>query len=302
MMSLKDIIDVVIRYKDILSSLDISSNIRRIADFWLQPKCFWDEYSSMNASKQLLQFLVYCLIFCVALWILTMGEMSSVNILHVVLLEIASLGAYVFIVWISLVCVYPDNKKGLFAKSLISCCYVKFLIVPFEIIFLLLYRQNESVMYLGLAMFICIIAELYVYFMPIISLNGVGNTKKVLYYFMMVFLLLNVYDGFYLFGGIDFPQTDNFRDVLTEERFEKGQSLSTSFFIPRTVLTSKKTGKSFYQYCGPHEDIANNENITDDEYMECIQNDMDSLMHIWKSCKYTTNRRFFNHYIKYRKK
>lgn len=293
-MCLSKFLDLVPQLIPLLKRIKLVNHLSYISLFLTQPAKFWRNYNRLPKKQKIIQYFLYACFFLLVFWISSSAIVSYRAMLKVLLIEIASMIPYIIVVWLSLLLSKSYRNGSAFVRSFVLCSYAKFLIVPFELIGLLLYVYTESVVYIGLAALVTLIAEIYVLVSPFTFINSDNPLNSKLIYLGYAFVLVNIIDIFFIVSGFDWPRQDNLRDRITEERYEQTKSIQNPYLIPIYVCLGEKSGTQYYLYSQPNDNKARKDSMEDSEYYRVLQADIDSLKVISNRCRFAVNRDFFN--------
>lgn len=270
---------------------EILNHIFCLPNFYLHPFQFWKSYKKLSTKEKILQYICYCAIFTIIIWLCLIKNIDNSELIKVVSFEILAIIPYLIIVSFATFLSSKKNEKVDLVICFVQCCYTKFLIVPFHIILLRFFIETESYIFISISILITLIAELFILLLPIVNIRE--SLRNISIYVISVFTLLNLYDSIFIFSEIDFPKNSNFRDYITEERFTLGCSLHNAYLYPYIVYSSERYENIDYIYSTPAGSTTNIKQISKDIYTQELKQDLDTLRLIQNRCIFEKNKEFF---------
>ena len=283
--------DEIQKWKDAAIGLKVHQHIFSIADFYFHPTVFWNRYDKLSNKDKAIQFGTYVALFVLIL--LCCGVISSAfEGIKVVLMELLRVSiCFVLIILALMIAMYKSISKKVILKGLVLGIYLYLLFAPIQLLFLLIFRNAESYLFYALALLVSIVIDIYVMVVPCIAFLPKKDEKWK--YVIAWILLASLCDVFCV--KFDIREADGvYRDVIAQERFEKGKSLQTAYRIPTMVATTIDQSVTRYFFSTPIDTVSTMD-ANDAEYFAQLQADIDTLKCIIPQMEYRINQDFFNY-------
>lgn len=271
-----------------ISDLKISNHFKEISNFFFHPNKFWTHYDSLLNKDRVIQLTTYASLY-ILIFLLSTANHCFWDGMHVLLMELLGILPFVLCVVLAVVVAqFSIPDKAIINKSILLCIYSYCLFIPFQILFLSLFYNSENYLFYALACVVSIIAEIFV---VLVSLRiFVDSIKGKIVYICAVLCFFTILDlSMDKLGFVS--KSSNFKDVVTQERFELGKSIKNPYTIPTHVI-SHENEAIFYLYSSPIDSIAVHK-YSEELYFEELNTDIDSLLRIIPRTRYKTNREFF---------
>ena len=272
-------------------------HILKINDFLFHPRKFWDNYNTLSNSEKVHQFICYSILFALVIW-WSSKDITYPEIVRILIAELVVYFFFIIIIYFANVIVDCSLKRKK-VNVIIYCFYVKLIVsIPF-IVFIKLYNITESYFYLAIGIIFGFFMEVYLFLISAYAFQK--KSKKVLFAFLLTVLLVNLYDCFFIFTGINGPRNSHFDDIITVERYDFKKSLNDVYGLPILVCFTASNDSVWYTYI----DRTNDEAATfrdDNKYMSDLKEDIDSIDVIIKRCRYDSNRDYFKSLLCLKKK
>ncbi len=281
--------DEIHKWWDVAIGQKVHLHLQSVADFYFRPVVFWKNYDGLLTKDKVVQFITYVFIFVLILFCCEM--VSSIHQgVKVVLMDLMRLFPYFLCVLIALILSHIGSlPSNLISKGLVFVAYLYLLFIPIQVLFLLIFRYSENYLFYSVALLVSIVIDIYVMVVPCMAF--LGNWKSRLVYILIWVLLISMCDVLYVKCDIR-DSNEAFADVITEERYELGISISNPYLIPVTVITDTGGMALGYYYCTPVDTEATL-GEEDQKYFAQLERDIDSLVCIIPRAKYKINRDFF---------
>ncbi len=274
------------------NELDIWRYLKDIGYFVLSPRKFWENWDGYSTKERYIQGALYGAITLLVLLCTGVGDTWS-NRVGILLLNFSVSIPFFLCVIISAYITMSNKSHDEIIKIIVVCVYVFFIVISLQTLFFKAYTEAENYTFLALANGISILAEYYLLFIPMYVVEQ--KIKRRVYYIVAMILLLSVVDfsatKLQFYSSSMRPEIA--KDLITEERYELGQSLTAPYVVPQYAITFNKSGETQLTYIGPN-DMEITEKISTSEYIEMLNDDMDSLQVISKRARFSTNEEFFN--------
>ena len=283
--------DEIIKWWKAAIGLKVHQHIISIADFYFHPAIFWKRYDKLPRKDKAIQLGTYVALFVLIL--LCCGVVSNVpEGIKAVMMELLRLSIFfVSIVLALVVATFKSIRRKIIGKGVIFGIYLYLLFIPYQLIFLLIFRHSESYLFYAFAILVSIVIDAYIMVVPCIAFLMKRRDKWI--YVLAWITIVSIFDFFYL--KYEVRETNwVYRDVIAQERFERGKSLHTAYRIPTMVVTTTDQSVTRYLFSSPVDTIA----MADAnylEYFEQLQADIDTLQSIIPQMEYTINQDFFNY-------
>ena len=264
-------------------------HLQSIVDFYFRPVLFWKNYDKLPTKDKVVQFVTYTYVFVLILFCCEMVSTISRGV-SFVLMDLLRLFPYFLCVLFALIFSCIRSFQGnLISKGLIFVIYLYLLFIPIQVLFLLIFRYSENYLFYSVALLVSIVIDVYVMVVPCLAFLN-NWRSKVVYVFSWI-LLISICDVLYINYDIR-DSNEAFADVITEERYELGLSISNPYLIPVAVITDTGGKALGYYYCTPVDTVATL-GKDDQKYFAQLERDIDTLVCIIPRAKYKINRDFF---------
>lgn len=273
-----------------MSEWGFLQHLNKIYDLLVKPRRFWQEYERMSLDAKLIQFATYASLFALFIWLMSYSRPTWGELLKVLVIEISTILPYILIAYLANSIVKKDWSRFMFFW--VYCCYIKFIYLIPELVFLRTYYETETPLMMAIASFIPLIVELLNFILP--ALVYQISRKNIFIVVFLSIVFLNIYDSIFIFTGWSMPWNSNYENKIAKERHELGKSVKNAYDIP-TYVCSHNSGKNvFYLYSNPVDSVSSVKFESPYEYIKMIKEDMDSLKAIEGRCLFETNKEFFN--------
>ena len=281
--------DEIHKWWDAATGWKIHSHLRSIVDFYFHPVVFWKNYDELLMKDKVVQFVTY-----VSLCVLILFCLQVIPTIHqgagMVLMDLLRLFPYFLSILIALILSHiGSHQNNLISKGIVFATYLYLLFVPIQVLFLLIFRHSENYLFYSAALFVSIVIDIYVMIVPCMAF--MNDWKSRIVYVLTWILLISMCDVLYIKFDIR-DSNEVFVDVITEERYELGNSISNPYLIPTAVITDTSGKALGYYYSTPVDTVATL-GEDDQKYFGNLERDIDSLTCIIPRAKYKINRDFF---------
>lgn len=273
-----------------VSEWGVLQHISKIYDMLVHPRRFWQTYDRMSLNDKLMQFATYAALFASFLWLMSYSRPTSGELLKVLIIEISTIIPYILIAYLANSIVKKDWSRFMF--FCVSCCYIKFICLIPELVFLRTYYETETPLMMAIVAFIPIIVELLNFVLPAIVYQT--SKRKIIIAVLLSIAFLNIYDGVFVFTGWPRPRVGSSENLITKERYKLGQSVKNAYDIPTHVCSHNNGKDVFYLYSSPIDSVSSVKYENPDEYIKILKEDIDSLKAIEGRCLFKTNKEFFS--------
>lgn len=278
--------------------------LKSIFDFFIYPKKFWNEFLSLSPRQKGCQFAIYSALLLVVAFGLSNTEYTRNEVVKFLLRETTTL----LPVWVvSTIAIFATKRFRQIKNSAINAFFVvyytKALFCPCQSIFLYLYANNESYLWLFFAMVFSVAAEIYIIVVSVL-IAGLDSSGKRIVWFGIVFSILSfsLIDGANMLWKTGHTDGDeNFFNNVNEERKAQLAGLSTEFLIPQAVFICSKDSIILigpYLYAKPNDDELFRLNESDDVYISKIKSDISLLQSALPHTRFDVNKEYIQKMIR----
>lgn len=280
--------------KDILhylSEKDVIHYLSAIYSFFFTPKKFWTEFNSLSGKQKFWQLITYCAIIVIVVFCLSNTDFKTQKIGEFLFTETGSL-LPIWLVSTSILFAYFGFRRlpQAAGKAFFISLYTKALFCSFQSVFLKLYGDTDSFIYLFVATVISIAAELYFLYVSIYAIHPVVVKKKLwigLATGLICFALVDA--SHFLLKTSSSKGEANFANTVVDEREDKLDGLFTNFLIPHAVAVTDSIPFLFYLYSMPTDTTLYRINIDENAYIQNIQNDISIIENKLPSIRHKAN-------------
>lgn len=234
------------------NELNIWRYLKDIGYFIFSPRKFWANWDGYSTKERYIQGTLYGVIALLVLLCTGAGDTWS-NRVGILLLNFSISIPFFLCVVISTYITMSKKSHDEIIKVIVFCVYVFFLVISLQTLFFKAYVEAENYTFLALANGISILAEYYLLFMPMYIVEQ--KIKRRVYYIIAMILLLTVIDftatKLQFYSSSMRPEIAT--DLITEERYELGQSLMAPYVVPQYAITFNKSGETQLTYVGPND-------------------------------------------------
>lgn len=281
--------DEIHKWWNVAIGQKVHLHIQSVADFYFRPVVFWKNYDELPTKDKVVQFVTYTLAFVLILFCCEIVSTIHQGV-SVVLMELLHLFPYFLCVLLALIfsCI-GSFQRILISKGLVYVTYLYLLFIPIQVLFLLIFKYSENYLFYSVALSVSIVIDVYVMVVPCLAF--LNNWKSRVIYVLAWIFLMSICDVLCIKYDIK-DSNEAFADVITEERYELGISISNPYLIPVAVITDADGMALGYYYCTPIDTVATL-GEDDKKYFAQLERDIDSLVCIIPRAKFKINRDFF---------
>lgn len=282
--------DEIEKWWNAIVNLKVHQHVACIMKFYFHPSVFWKRYDKLSSRDKAIQFGTYATLFVIIL--LCCGVIEDVyEGIKVLLMELLRLSVYWVSIILALIVATRSFQKKVVEKGVIFGIYLYLLFIPIQVIFLLIFKNSEAYLFYALALLVSIVIDVYIIVVPCMAFLTRKRDKWI--YVLAWMALISLADFFYIKYEIKDSDLLN-RDVIAQERYDRGKNIQTGYKIPAAVVSTPDGAHTRYLYQTPIDTIATLiEN--DAEYFRQLEADVDTLANIIPSMEYRMNQDFYDY-------